>query len=65
MMEMGTVVALCLMCFFAGFLSGDWKAAKSVSKAIDDLSAMHYQEIQLLVNKIIALRKDREGGAEE
>ena len=64
-MNMGTVVALCLMCFFAGVLCGDWKEGMAVSKAVDDLSAMHYQEIQLLVNKIIALRKDREGGAEE
>ena len=38
------------------------KGGKAVSKAIDDLSAMHYKEIRVIVDKILDLRKDKKGG---
>ena len=61
-MNIGAVIVLCLLCFFVGCTLGSWKEGKAVTKAIDDLSAMHYKEIQLIVNKILDSRK--KGGGE-
>ena len=60
-MNIGAIIGLCVMCLLAGFELGSWKEGKAVSKAIDDLSAMHYKEIQTIVNKIVDLRKDKKG----
>lgn len=57
MMNTGAILALCLLCLLVGYELGSWEEGKSVSKAIDDLSAMHYKEIQLIVNKILEQRK--------
>lgn len=68
MMNIGVVLTLCLLCLLVGFELGSWKEGKAVSKAMDDLSAMHYKEIRLIVDKILALRKedkeDNEKGGE-
>ena len=61
-MNIGTVIMLCVISFLIGFGIGDWKEGKAVSKAIDDLSAMHYKEIRAIVDKILALRNERKGG---
>lgn len=60
-MSASMVFALCSICLLAGLTLGSWKEGKAVSKAIDDLSAMHYKEIRLIVDKILSLKK---GGAE-
>lgn len=62
MMNTGAILALCLLCLLVGYELGSWKEVKSVSKAIDDLSAMHYKEIRLIVDKILDLRKEKKGG---
>ena len=56
-MNIGTVIIFCLLSFFVGCTLGSWKEGKAVAKMADDLSAMHYKEIQLIVNKILELRK--------
>lgn len=56
-MNIGIILGLCLLCLMTGYLFGSWKEGEAVSKAIDDLSAMHYKEIQLIVNKILDARK--------
>lgn len=60
-MNIGAIIGLCVICLLVGFELGSWKEGKAVSKAIDDLSAMHYKEIQMIVNKILDLRKDKKG----
>lgn len=62
MMNIGIVIILCVLSIFSGYLIGSWKEGKAVSKAIDDLSAMHYKEIQLIVDKVLALRNESKGG---
>lgn len=59
-MNIGGVIGLCVLSFLIGYAFGTWKEGASVSKAIDDLSAMHYKEIQLIVNKILDTRKKEE-----
>lgn len=61
-MNIFVIIAFCMLCLLVGFELGSWKESKAVSKAIDDLSAMHYKEIQLIVGKILELRK--KGGEE-
>lgn len=61
-MNIYLAVALCLLCLLVGFELGSWKEGKAVSKAVDDLSAMHYKEIKAIVDKILDLRKERKGG---
>ncbi len=56
-MNIGAVIGLCFLCLLVGYEFGSWKEGKAVTKAIDDLSAMHYKEIQLIVNKILDSRK--------
>ena len=56
------IVLFCSLCLLVGFELGSWKEGKAVSKAIDDLSAMHYKEIRLIVDKILDLRKEKKGG---
>ena len=56
-MNVGIVIILCVIFLLVGFELGSWKEGKAVSKAINDLSDMHYKEIQLIVNKILELRK--------
>jgi uncharacterized protein YneF (UPF0154 family) len=62
MMNTGVVLMLCLICLLVGYELGSWKEGKAVSQAIDDLSAMHYKEIRLIVDKILDLRKEKKGG---
>ena len=62
MMNICLTVALCLLCLLVGFELGSWKEGKAVSKAIDDLSAMHYKEIRTIVDKILELKKEQKGG---
>jgi hypothetical protein len=64
MMNIVYAIMLCLISLLVGYELGSWKEGKAVSKAIDDLSAMHYKEIQLIVDKILKSRKDNKGGAE-
>ena len=64
MMNIWLALSLCFLCLLIGFELGSWKEGKAVSKALDDLSAMHYKEIQLIVDKILKSRKDNKGGAE-
>ena len=61
-MNIGTVIILCALSMLSGYIFGSWKEGKAVSKAIDDLSAMHYKEIRLIVDKILALKNERKGG---
>lgn len=61
-MNIWEVLALCLWCLFVGFGLGSWKEGRAVSKAVDDLSTMHYKEIRLIVDKILDARKERKGG---
>ena len=56
-MNIGVVIVLCLLCLLVGYELGSWKEGKEVRKAIEDLSAFHYKEIQLIVNKILDSRK--------
>ena len=56
-MNIGVILGLCALCMLVGYSVGSWKEGKAVSKAIDDLSAMHYKEIRLIVDKILDLRK--------
>ena len=62
MMNTSIVLALCSLCLLVGFEIGSWKEGRAVSKAMDDLSDMHYKEIQTIVNKILELRKEQKGG---
>lgn len=64
MMNIVYAITLCLLSLLVGYELGSWKEGKAVSKAIDDLSDMHYKEIQLIVDKILKSRKDNKGGAE-
>ena len=57
-------VMLCLLSLLVGYELGSWKEGKAVAKAMDDLSDMHYKEIQLIVDKILKLSKNDKGGAE-
>ena len=59
-MDIGICLVLCGLCLLLGFELGNWKEGKAVAKMADDLSAMHYKEIQLIVNKILELRKGGE-----
>lgn len=61
-MNIGVIIVLCLLCLLVGFELGSWKEGKAVSKAIDDLSAMYYKEIRLIVDKILALKDQKKGG---
>lgn len=61
-MNIGTVIMLCVLSFLIGFGIGDWKEGKAVSKMADELSAMHYKEIQLIVNKILEIQKKERRG---
>ena len=61
-MNIGVILAICSLCLLVGFELGSWKEGKAVSKAIDDLSAMHYKEIRLIVDKVLALRNESKGG---
>lgn len=61
-MNMGTIVILCVLSFWVGFAIGDWKEGKAVSKMADELSAMHYKEIQLIINKILETKNKKGGG---
>ena len=56
-MNIWITVTFCCLCFLVGYEIGSWKEGKAVSKAVNDLSVMHYKEIQLIVNKILELRK--------
>ncbi|MBO7250826.1 MAG: hypothetical protein J6V42_06090 [Clostridia bacterium] len=56
------VFALCSACLIVGIELGSWKEGKAVSKAIDDLSAMHYKEIRLIVDKILESKKENKEG---
>lgn len=61
-MNIWIVLTFCLLCLMVGFEIGSWKEGKAVSKAVNDLSDMHYKEIRLIVDKILELRKERKGG---
>lgn len=61
-MNIGAILGLCALCMLVGFELGSWKEGKAVSKAIDELSAMHYKEIRLIVDKILDSRKGNKGG---
>ena len=56
-MNIGTVIMLCALSFLIGFAIGDWKEGKAVSKMADELSAMHYKEIHLIIDKILEQNK--------
>ena len=60
-MSESMVLALCSICLLVGLMLGSWKEGRAVSKAIDDLSTMHYKEIRLIVDKILSLKKGGEG----
>ena len=62
MMNIWLALSLCFICLLIGFELGSWKEGKTVSKALDDLSAMHYKEIRLIVDKILDLKKGNKGG---
>lgn len=64
MMDIVYVIMFCFLSFLIGFELGSWKEGKTVSKAIDDLSALHYKEIRMIVDKILNSRNDKKGGAE-
>lgn len=68
-MNLGVVLVLCTMCLLIGFELGSWKEGKAVSKAVDDLSAMHYKEIQIFFDKLVKARlnliKDRKDGEDD
>lgn len=61
-MNFGIIIGAFGIGMLIGFMLGDWKETRAVRKAIDELSAMHYGEIQLIVNKILASRKNEKGG---
>ena len=61
-MNVSYIITFCLLCLLVGYELGSWKEGKTVSKALDDLSAMHYKEIQLIVDKILRSRKNNKGG---
>ena len=56
-MNIGVIIGFCMLCLLVGYELGSWKESKAVSKAMNDLSDLHYKEIQLIVNKILELRK--------
>ena len=60
-MNIGTVIIFCLISFFVGCTLGSWKEGEAVAKMADDLSAMHYKEIHLIVNKILEARSKKGG----
>lgn len=61
-MNISYIIMFCLLSLLVGYEFGCWKEGKVVSKALDDLSAMHYKEIQQIVDKILKSRKDNKGG---
>jgi hypothetical protein len=61
-MNIGVIIGLCVMCLLVGFELGNWKEGAAVSKATKELTDMHCQNIALLVNKILNLRKDKKDG---
>lgn len=61
-MNIGVIIGLCGMCLLVGFELGCWKEGAAVSKATKELTDMHCQNIALLVNKILNLRKDKKDG---
>lgn len=62
MVNIWVAVSFCVLFLLIGFELGSWKEGRAVSKAISDLSDMHYKEIQTIVNKILELRKERKYG---
>ena len=56
-MNIGTVIMLCVLSFLIGFGIGDWKEGKAVRKMADELSAMHYKEMHVIINKILEIKK--------
>ena len=58
-MNVGIVIILCVIFLLVGFELGSWKEGRAVSNAIDDLSAMHYKEIQTIINKILELKGNK------
>lgn len=60
-MNIGTVITLCSLSILVGYTFGCWKEGKAVSKMADELSAMHYKEIQTIINKILELRNQKGG----
>ena len=61
-MNIGSVIALCLLCLLVGFELGCWKEGAAVSKATKELTDMHCQNLALLVDKILKSRKDKKDG---
>ena len=61
-MNIGTTILLCWLCLVVGYGLGSWKEGKAVAKMAEDLSAMHYKEMHIIVNKILKLQN--KGGEE-
>lgn len=62
MMSTGTIILLCWLCISVGYAFGSWKEGKAVAKMADDLSAMHYKEMHIIVDKLLKLQN--KGGDE-
>lgn len=61
-MSIGTIILLCWLCLVVGYGLGSLKEGKAVAKMAEDLSAMHYKEMHIIVNKILKLQN--KGGEE-
>lgn len=59
MINVGTFVICCICSLLVGMLLGEWSSNTSKDKLIDDLSRQHDAEIQLIVNKILECRKEK------
>lgn len=56
MFNLGTLVACCACCLFAGIMIGDWKSARKCAEMAKDLAKIYSEDMEYLVNKIIELR---------
>jgi hypothetical protein len=60
MISLGTLFICCSCCLIAGVLIGSWKSAQECSKMAEDLQKLYSKDINIIVNKILELRKKGE-----
>lgn len=61
-MNIGVIIGLCGMCLLVGFELGCWKEGRAVLKATKETADIYIQHVDFMVDKILALTKDKKGG---
>ena len=63
MVNIGTLIILCILSFFIGFNLAEWRASKDLKHHLDDMQKFYHDNTRSLAESIVKrLDKDEKGG---